>query len=423
MKICIILPPSPGLFDQRSNIPLGPLYVAAVLERDGHDVSLVSLLGRDIPSSWPEADLYAVGFTTPQVGVAKGVMELIRGQYPGAKVLAAGAHPTALPIQTLQLGLDSVLVGEAERTITQVVSDLPNLKEIYHGVPVDNLDEIPFPARHLLPKEDLYNDASAVFGRNDKNVHVACLMTSRGCPGLCAFCSNQRLAHRSRSAQNVVAEMKELVDLGIGLFKIQDDTFTLRPRRVIELGDEIEKEFGPRSITTRIITRVDTFSEKIIPSMKKMGVDVVSFGIESGSQKILDLSNKQISIERIELALKMAHDAGFRTWGYIMFGLPGECDETVAETIGFLERNRPFLDLTTLSVFVPYAGCDIERRPEHYRMHILDHDWNRYWTVQKKTVLALPYEVSFDKMMDLKKMIIDAFIRLGYARKEWANDL
>ena len=79
-RVCIIIPPAYGLFDSRTNIPLGPLYVAAVLEREGHDVSLISLLGHDIPSSWPRADLYAMGFATPQTGAAKGILELIRSK-------------------------------------------------------------------------------------------------------------------------------------------------------------------------------------------------------------------------------------------------------------------------------------------------------------------------------------------------------
>ena len=101
MKVCIVLPPSPALFDQRTNVPLGPLYAAAVLEQAGHEVEVVSLLGHPIPASWPRADLYAMGFTTPQVGAVTGLVQLIRAQYPGAKVLAAGAHPTVRPWQTL----------------------------------------------------------------------------------------------------------------------------------------------------------------------------------------------------------------------------------------------------------------------------------------------------------------------------------
>ena len=114
MKTAIIILPSYGLFDQRSNIPLGPLIVAAVLERAGQDVELVSLLGSDIPATFPKADLYAMGFTTPQAGAAVGVMNLIRAQYPGARVLAGGVHPSILPEDTLGLGFDSVIAGEAE---------------------------------------------------------------------------------------------------------------------------------------------------------------------------------------------------------------------------------------------------------------------------------------------------------------------
>ncbi len=423
MRICIILPPAPGLYDPLTNLPLGPLYVAAILEEAGHDVSLVSLLGHDVPAVWPRADLYAMGFTTPQVGVAKGIMELIRSQHPGALILAGGAHPSALPIQTLQMGFDSVLVGEAELTILQIVSDLPDPRTVYRGVPCDNLDEIPFPARYLLPNEDVFNEATTVFMQERRDGHVAAIMSSRGCPGTCAFCSNKRQASRYRSASNVVAEMRELVNLGITNFKFQDDTFTLSPGHVIALGDEAEKSFDPGQIAVRVITRVDTFSKKFIPALSKLGTEIVSFGIESGSQEILDISRKGITIEKVERALSLAHDNGFRTFGYLMFGLPGECEKTIDETYDFLRRNRSRLDTVVLSFFIPYPGSDIAARPEHYRVHILEHDWNNYWTVQKRTVMALPYGVSFDKMVELRDRMISMFVELGYARPEWDKDL
>ncbi len=423
MKICVVIPPAPGLYDPKTNVPLGPLYVASVLEKAGHEVVMVSLLGHDIPAVWPEADLYAMGFTTPQAGVAKGVMELIRGQHPGALVLAGGAHPSALPMQTLQMGFDSVLVGEAEKTILQVVFDLPDLKAIYQGVSCDDLDEIPFPARHLLPSEDMLNEATTVFMQERKEGHVAAIMSSRGCPGKCAFCSNKRQVSRYRSAENVVAEMRMLVDLGITNFKFQDDTFTLSPRHVIALGEEAEKAFDPGQTAVRVITRVDTFSERLVPALRKLNTEIVSFGIESGSQEILDISRKGITIEKVERALSLVHDNGLRTFGYFMFGLPGECERSIDETYSFLRRNRSLLDTAVLSFFVPYPGSDIAARPEHYRVHILEHDWNRYWTVQKRTVMALPYATSFDKMMELKDRMISMFTELGYARPEWKNDL
>lgn len=424
MRICIVMPPAPGLFDQRTNIPLGPLYVAAALEQAGHEVVLISLLGHDVPASWPKADLYAMGFTTPQAGAARGVMELIRSQHYDAKVLAAGAHPTFLPVQTLQMGFDSVLAGEAEKTILQVLMDLPDLKKIYYGDPYKDLDKIPFPARHLLPYEDLHNRAGSAFSGSSVGDHLAGIIGSRGCPRACAFCANPRLTKtRHRSADNIIAEMKGVVASGITSFKFQDDTFTLRPSHVVALGAAAEKAFEPGQIAVRIITRVDTFSEKIIPALRQLRSKVASFGIESGSQKVLDAVHKGITIEQVECALKLAHDSGFTTWGYFVFGLPGECEETVDETIAFWERNRPYLDVGVLSVFVPYPGCDIARRPDHYRMHILESDLNHYWIVQKKTVLALPYDVSFQKMMDLRVQTLEAFAELGYARPEWKHDL
>lgn len=424
MKICIILPPAPGLFDERTNVPLGPLYIAAVLEQAGHEVEVVSLLGHPIPARWPYADLYAVGFTTPQVGAVKGLLELIRAQYHSALVLAAGPHPTARPWQTLQMGFDSVLVGEGELTIFNIVQDLPNLNPVYQGRAVYDLDSIPFPARHLIPREDLFNDATAVFRGAHQDGHVTSIMGSRGCPNKCAFCSNPLYAHqpRFRSAENIVAEMKEMVAQGVTCFKFQDDTFTIQPKEVVLLGRACAEAFEPGEIATRMNTRVNKFSEKLVPALKQLFLEVASFGIESGSQTVLNAVRKGTTIEQCERALRVAKDAGFLTLGLFVFGMPGENARTVDETIEFWRRNRPYMDAANLAVFVPYPGCDVAERPGHYRMHILDHDWNRYWIVQAETILALPYDVSFQEMLDLKQRSFEAFAELGYAKMEWGYD-
>lgn len=424
MRICIVLPPAPGLFDQRTNVPLGPLYVAAVLENAGHQVTVISLLGHSIPATWPEADLYALGFTTPQVGAVRGIVELIRAQHHDAKILAAGAHPTARPYQTLKMGFDSVLVGEGEITIHDILKDLPDMERIYHGEPILDLDSVPLPARHLLPHEDLFNEATAVFRGAHQDGHVTSIMGSRGCPNRCAFCSNPLYAHgtRFRSAANIVLEMREMVDMGITCFKFQDDTFTIRPEPVIELGQACESVFGDNGIATRMNTRVNRFPESILPALRQLKMEVAAFGIESGSQKVLNAVRKGITIEQSERALRVAKDGGIGTLGLFVFGMPGENEETVEETIEFWRRNRPYMDAANLAVFVPYPGCDIAERPHKYRMHVLDHDWNRYWIVQKETVLALPYDVSFEKMLELKRRSFEAFAELGYAKPDWAHD-
>jgi len=420
MKVCIIIPPSPGLFDDTTNIPLGPLYVAAVLIRGKHEVELVSMLGHNMPRFFPEADLYAMGYTTPQAGIAQSILHMIRSQYPKAMVLAAGAHPSALPGDALSAGFDSVLVGEAEITIFEILEDLENLKQVYIGVPPHDLGSIPFPARHLLPEGQQRPDASPVF-RNDATDYVACIQTSRGCPGQCSFCSNVASRCRYRSAEDVAIEMSLLVDKGIRNFKFQDDTFTLSQRRVAAVASAAREAFGPGETHVRIITRADTFHASFIPHLKDLNVEVASFGIESGSQRVLDWSNKHISVQQIRDAISLCRDAGIKTFGYFIFGLPGENERTVDESIEFLRTSG--LDVAVLSTFTPYPGTAIYNNPAKYKMHIIERDWNAYWQFQKRTILALPYDVSFDKMMRLREKTTKAWIELGYSRPEWEKDL
>jgi len=366
-----------------------------------------------------------MGFTTPQVGVVKGLIELIRSQYHDALILGAGPHPTALPWQTLQLGFDSVLVGEGELAILDIAKDVEygKVHPVYQGQRVTDLDTLPFPARHLLPREDLFNDATAVF-RGVHGGHVTSIMGSRGCSNHCAFCSNPLYSSRVRfrSAGNIVEEMVEMVAQGVTCFKFQDDTFTINPGVVADLGHACAGTFGSGEIAVRMNTRVNAFPRSLIPALKRLNLEVASFGIETGSPRVLKAVRKGNTVAQAEAALRLSHDAGFTTLGLFVFGLPGENAETVDETIDFWRRNRPYMDAANLAVFVPYPGCDVAKRPEYYKMHILDHDWNRYWIVQKETILALPYDVSFQEMLDLKKRSFEAFAELGYAKPDWAHD-
>lgn len=422
-RVCIILPPAPGLYDQRSNVPLGPLYVASALEKAGHEVELISLLGRDLPAFWPKADLYAMGFTTPQRDAAIGILALIRSQHPDAVALAGGAHVQYQALDALEAGFDAVLIGEAEITILDVLRDLPNPSAFYHGVPYKILDTVHFPARHLLPHGDLYNSAGAVFLGSHGEGYVASIMASRGCPYHCAFCDNSPLAGmRYRSAGNVVAEMRQLADLGVTNFKFQDDSFTVNYGAVADLAVAAAEEFDPGEISTRMHTHVAAFSEKLVGPLRRLSTEVVAFGIESGSQAVLNLNRKNATVEQAEEALRIARDAGFTTLAHFLFGLPGECERTVEETLEFVRRNSPNLDRLNMSVFVPYPGCDIAENPEKYRVHILEDNWNKFWTTQKRKVLALPYGVSYDHMMLLMQYAFETLGELGYANPEWEVD-
>ena len=209
---------------------------------------------------------------------------------------------------------------------------------------------------------------------------------------------------------------------GVTCFKFQDDTFTIRLDPVQDLADKVTKAFTPGQIHTRMNTRVNRFPPEIIQPLKAIGCEIAAFGIESGSQKILDKVRKGTTVQQSVDALKLAHDNGIGTLGLFVFGLPGETAATVYETIEYWARVRPYMDQANLAVFVPYPGSDIAERPAHYGMSILDRDWNKYWIVQKKSILALPHDMSLDDMLKLKDLAFKAFAELGYAKPDWEHD-
>jgi len=351
-SVCLIIPPSPFLGDEKRQPPLGILYVAAGMERAGQRVELVDLRGVTKPL-WegliPKRKSYGITATTPEYPQALAIARMLKRR-GSCTVTLGGVHATALP-NAIDRIFDCVFIGEYE-----LGSDV---------------DSIPYPARHLLPRESFVSDKLCRAGEAATTV-----VASRGCAFDCSFCSSKSMWGRHvryRSVENVVAELRLLRDdYGIHQVRFHDDTLTLNRRWMLDFCEALKFE----GIHWRAATRVDRAERELLVAMRDAGCYELAFGVEDPDQRVLDLHNKGIKSESIYEALATAQEVGIETRIYLMIGLPGQDEHTAKRLIKFIEDVNP--TAADLSTFVPFPGSDVYRNPGKYGIHINGTDWGDY---------------------------------------------
>lgn len=470
-KIHCILPSSPWLADSKTNVPLGVLYIAGLLRAHGHDVVVTSMLDKryegniHLPDSVMDADVHMVGFCTPQFGEAMELAAYIKDRAPHAMVVAGGPHPSYEPkevkhavrqesyhvkgplrqrrdytqgIDTRPL-FDTVIVMEGERAVLQALSDWHQgqLQPYYYGDKQDamDLDAIPFPAIDLLPDDHIFNDGSAVMKRRFKESPtrpgtwpVMSMIGTRGCPYKCTYCSTPWIGQkpRYRSPANQIAEMKAIFDLGVRQIKWQDDTYTLHRTKLRELAEAIDSEFGRDYFACRVHTRVNTMDDHVAESLKMMSCKVTCFGVESGSQAVLNANQKNTTTKQNTDAIKKAKEHGFGTVAFLVAGLAGETMETAKETLGWLGEMRDHLDYCNLAVGIPYPGSRFWTHPRESGITIVDYNYDNTWIVgfnARDEILVQPDGCTIDEMFKIKEMMFKGLVDLGYAKAEWDEDI
>ncbi len=374
MNVCLIHPPQPNSLDDRLDVPLGLLYIAAVLRKSGFETTMVDL------SSYPEADwqqlipgadIYGIMVYTCAYYIARRIRDLCKEINPRAPVAVGGAHPTALPVAT-SADFDYVVTGEGEYAFRELVRDLERgvtVRPISGGYSVEDLDSLPLPARELV-------DLASYHRRVGEGLATS-LITSRGCPFQCAFCGSKTMfGHtRYRSVERVIDEVKMLKGDGFAHFIFYDDTFVMNRERLYPLLDELKK----LDITFRCNGRASVNTPEDFERLKDAGCHTVAFGVESGSQKILTRIKKHATVRQNLAAVINAKKAGLHTKLYLVVGLPGETRETIEETKRFIEKADP--GSYTLFTFVPLPGCDIWNNPRDYGVTILHRDWGQYYVI------------------------------------------
>lgn len=343
--------------------PLGLLYLASVLEAHGVSVEIVDAITSDtsleeiihiIQNNNPK--IVGITATTPQIRGAVQIAQHIKKQYYDDIVLGiGGAHVSADKgfIERFNC-FDFSIEGEGEITFSELVLQALNGKKIrgnYKGENINDLDENPFPARHLISHEN--------YLIRDYGKYFATIHTSRGCPFNCVFCSNPVTGRkmRFRSPTNVVDEIQYCIKTyGVKLILFTDDTFTVNRKRAAEICHEIMKR--NIKIDWFCETRADLVDKDLLELMYKSGCREISFGVESGNEKLrAEVIRKRIKdVEFIE-AFKFCREIGIRTPAFCMLGFPSETKKDMYETYKFCLNLKP--DIMGLHLTVPMPGADI----------------------------------------------------------------
>lgn len=407
--------------------PLGLVYIAAILEKNGYNVRIIDMSVEHMAE--PELikilkefspDLIGITATTATINYSFKLASICKKILPNSFMVFGGPHPTALPEESLSnKNIDVVVKAEGEYTFLELVKELekpkPNFKKI-KGIVfkngkkfirtgarafIENLDELPFPARHLLPiKKYFYVDVKAT--------PMTTMFTSRGCPRMCIYCSSRNIfggRFRSRSAKNVVNEIEHVVDVyGIKELHFLDDTFTLDKKRVVEICKEIKKRkidifwCCPNGI------RVNTVDKELLVQMKKVGCYSLAFGIESGSQEILNKVKKGITLDQARNAFKLCKEVGIETWGFFMLGLPGDNEKTIRKTIDFAKELDP--DIAKFHITIPLPGTELFDMWKKQGI-IKSEDWDDYG-IHTSNVIELP-NISMKRLKKLHKQAYKEF--------------
>ncbi len=316
-------------------------------------------------------DLIGITVYSQNITAVQYLAEKLKASLPQVPVVLGGIHPTSYPEMTMRQieYVDYIVVGEGEETFAELCTavstgEKETLSKI-NGIAfrensqikfssprklIQNLDSLSFPDRLLGNRND-YQEADRIF-------------TTRGCPFNCSFCASSTLWKRKvrfRSIENVLSEIDLLINrYNSKKIHIDDDTFTLSKKRVVDFCSEIKKRGFDRKVSFALSSRVDTLDKEMIELLAGSGVARMSFGIESGSPKVLDNIKKGITTSQAEDIIRFASNCGIQCMCFFMIGLPGETVDDVKQSIELFKKiaiNR-FVD-AELNILSPYPGTEL----------------------------------------------------------------
>ena len=379
--VILVSPPSRA---KSPRPPLGLMYLSSYLEKEGITAEIVDIkscryeeISDKIIESIKKASPIVVGITCLSteleevISLSKEIKKRI-----DCYVVIGGIHPTVSPQDFLgsTSPIDFVVIGEGELTLTELLKTIKNEQDLWNvpgiawfnggrivrtesRLPINNLDELPFPAFKKVPME--YYTSPNIYAVRGILLSAFFIFTSRGCPFRCKFCSNKSVFGRRvrhRSAKNVVDEIEYLVNnYRIDGFYIYDDTFTINKQHVLNICEELRSR--KLDLIWGCETRTDLISEDLIKKMKQAGCIQIDFGVESGSQRILDILKKDTTVPQIRNAFNICRKFHIRRFANFMINTPGETEEDIQKTVNLARELNATLNI--FNVTTPFPGTDL----------------------------------------------------------------
>jgi|APSaa5957512535_1039671.scaffolds.fasta_scaffold04253_4 anaerobic magnesium-protoporphyrin IX monomethyl ester cyclase len=406
MHITLINPPQ---FFTKAHVaagivpPLGVMYIGAACRQKGYSVQLidavveapekVTKLGEDIfcRGMTFEQISDAIDINTKIVGISNlfsfafpivlGLARKIKKDHPDIKIAVGGAHPSATPIQTMEnREFDFVVISEGENSFVELCKSIEDGNDFRHnsidGLAyrengatkinpkmnfIEELDTIPFPARDMLP-HDKYSSLHE--GHGPIQEKCTTILSSRGCPFKCAFCTPKlwQFRYRTRSAKNVVDEIEHCVnEYNVTEFHFEDENLTVNKQRALDICSEIKRRNLKIKWQTPNGIRASVTDVEILSAMKEAGCYHITVAPESGSKRVLEhIYHKKQDLKQIAEIVSAASNLGLKTAAYFIIGAPGERAGDVESTIRYAKHlARKGLDEVAFALFVPLPGSEL----------------------------------------------------------------
>jgi anaerobic magnesium-protoporphyrin IX monomethyl ester cyclase len=366
--------------------PIGLLYLAAYLERNGHEVAIADFCDPAANPDYAQYDI--VGVSTDTTRHRRSLQIARQAKEAGCVVVMGGPHPCYIVDEILATPwVDCIVHGEGEVTFLELVRSLEvRGQKRWQGIKglsfrhdgrvittaarpfINDLDTLPFPARHLV-NMDLYR--RTLFGERP----ITSVVTSRGCPSNCHFCSSSSFSGtrwRARRAESVVDEVEEVQRrYGFRAVAFVDDNFTLSPQRVVAISEEIIKR--GLDIWWWNFSRAETIvkHEEMLPVMRRAGAKTIYIGVESANQKTLSALGKKTDLDTMVRAVQLLKKHGFEIYASYILGDPGEDVRAIHKTIRFARRLDT--NVAQFSILTPYPGTALYEE-------LKERIWTRHWS-------------------------------------------
>jgi radical SAM superfamily enzyme YgiQ (UPF0313 family) len=402
--------------------PMGLCYLASMLEKYNIPVEILDTNADNLTAEEAGeeimrrgADIVGISMLTP---VHNFSVELA-GRLPSYIIkVAGGPHASSLPEEMLRSGFDIVVRGEGEYPFLDIAlgrrpEEIKGISFMKRGEVIHNEarempdpDTLPFPARHLLRSNGCnmpyYSEGTALFP-------WAQVYSSRGCPWDCCYCNKTISGRRfrPRSPENVMSEIGYLVErLAVKEIDFSDDVFNLDKKRAMAILDMIIRSGYRIYIRFSNGLRIDCIDEELLYKMKKAGVGYIAYGIESGSQKIIDRIPKRLDLKKVRDVVEMTRKTGIEVTGFFMFGLLGDTEETMEETIRFAAGLN--LDVALFNIAIPYPGTRMYDEIRKKGKILID-DWSGFYHTSGKMIYEMDGMASPDAVERMYRKAVRTF--------------
>lgn len=405
--------------------PLGLAYIAAVIIQKRKDVVKIldaenyQLSIKNISQYVKKHNFDVIGITLTTPGYYEA-LKIIRkiSEVHKCLIIAGGPHMTVMPIETLKdnPSIDIGVLGEGELTIVEILNKFEakksfnNVKGIAYrqgkniiiNTPrehIKNLDNIPFPTRHLLPMKR-YRPAPTYY----KKLPSYAILGARGCPFRCSYCSRAGFSksYRHHSIDRICSEIEHIItSYKAKEIIFRDDSFTIKRAHIINLCKELIKRNINNKIKWSCETRVNLVDYELLKVMKKAGCWQIHFGVESASQRLLDLVQKDIKINDVKNAFKMCKNLKISIKAFFMIGLPTENRQDSLNTIKFAKELDP--DWVQFTITTPYPGTKLYELCKQSGK-IKNFNWSTYKSWSGFTDSPLPYVAKGRSEKELKNL-------------------